>query len=193
MWCLEPPVPAGGVTGLGTGGLATILPDPVAIFPIRTFGDPVLRVRTKPVKDFDASLRRLAEDMLETMYDAPGVGLAAPQIGVSKRICVFDAGDGPQVLVNPVLAETSGDWEYHEGCLSVPGHYWTINRPAFARAVGQDLDGNPVEFAGDELLGRVLQHEIDHLGGHLLLTRLDRATRKEAFRALRNEAIRAPE
>ena len=175
------------------GGSATILPDPVAIFPIRTFGDPVLRVRTKPVKDFDAPLRRLAEDMLETMYDAPGVGLAAPQIGVSKRICVFDAGDGPHVLVNPVLAETSGDWEYHEGCLSVPGHYWNIHRPAFARAVGQDLDGNPVEFAGDELLGRVLQHEIDHLEGHLLLTRLDRATRKEAFRALRNEAFRAPE
>ena len=192
MWCLSL-LPAPKVTGLGTGGLATILPDPVAIFPIRTFGDPVLRVRTKPVKDFDAPLRRLAEDMLETMYDAPGVGLAAPQIGVSKRICVFDAGDGPQVLVNPVLVETSGDWEYQEGCLSVPGHYWNINRPAFARAVGQDLDGNPVEFAGDELLGRVLQHEIDHLEGHLLLTRLDRATRKEAFRTLRSEAFRAPE
>lgn len=165
----------------------------VAIFPIRTFGDPVLRIRTKPVEHFDAPLRRLAEDMLETMYDAPGVGLAAPQIGVSKRICVFDAGDGPQVLVNPVLVEASGEWEYQEGCLSVPGHAWNINRPAFARVVGQDLDGNPVEFAGDELLGRVLQHEIDHLEGHLLLTRLDRPTRKEAFRALRSEAFRASE
>ena len=165
----------------------------MAIFPIRTFGDPVLRVRTKPVDDFDAPLRRLAEDMIETMYDAPGVGLAAPQIGVSKRICVFDTGDGPHVLVNPVLVEASGEWEYQEGCLSVPGHDWNINRPAFARVVGQDLDGNPVEFAGDELLGRVLQHEIDHLDGHLLLTRLDRPTRKEAFRALRSEAFRAPE
>ncbi len=179
-----------GDRGLETGNYPR---GPVAIFPIRTFGDPVLRVRTKPVEHFDAPLGRLAEDMLETMYDAPGVGLAAPQIGVSKRICVFDAGDGPQVLVNPVLVETSGDWEYQEGCLSVPGHYWTINRPAFARAVGQDLDGNPVEFAGDELLGRVLQHEIDHLEGHLLLTRLDRATRKEAFRVLRSEAFRTPE
>lgn len=172
---------------------ATILVGPVAIFPIRTFGDPVLSVRTKPVEHFDAPLRRLAEDMLETMYDAPGVGLAAPQIGVSKRICVFDAGDGPQILVNPVLVETSGDWVYQEGCLSVPGHYWDIDRPAFARAVGKDLDGNPVEFAGDELLGRVLQHEIDHLDGRLLLTRLGRAARKEALRTLRSEAFRAPE
>lgn len=167
--------------------------DSVAIFPIRTFGDPVLRVRTKPVEDFDAPLRRLAEDMLETMYDAPGVGLAAPQIGVAKRICVFDAGDGPNVLVNPVLVETSGEWDFDEGCLSVPGYYWSINRPAFARAVGQDIKGNPVEFAGDELLGRVLQHEIDHLEGKLLLSRLGRATRKEALRAIRSEALRSPE
>ena len=189
----KPPRPSRCEPAAGGCRAATILVGPVAIFPIRTFGDPVLSVRTKPVECFDAPLRRLAEDMLETMYDAPGVGLAAPQIGVSKRICVFDAGDGPQVLVNPVLVETSGDWEYQEGCLSVPGHYWNINRPAFARAVGQDLDGDPVEFAGDELLGRVLQHEIDHLEGHLLLTRLGGDTRKEALRILRSEAFRAPE
>lgn len=159
------------------------------MFPIRTFGDPVLRVRTERVEVFDGSLRRLAEDMIDTMYDAPGVGLAAPQIGVSKRICVFDAGDGAQVLVNPEIVETSGEWEFDEGCLSVPGHYWPIIRPAFARAHGQDLDGAPVEFAGDELLGRVLQHETDHLNGMLLIARLDRPARKAALRDIRNQAL----
>ncbi len=161
----------------------------MAIFPIRTFGDPVLRVRTDRVEVFDDALRRLAEDMIETMYDAPGVGLAAPQIGVSKRICVFDAGDGPQVLVNPEVVEGSGSWEFDEGCLSVPGHYWTIVRPAWARAAGQDLDGAPVEYAGEELLGRVLQHETDHLNGMLLIERLDGSTRKAALRDLRNKAL----
>lgn len=160
----------------------------MAIFPIRTFGDPVLRAGTTRVEEFDASLRRLAEDMLETMYDAPGVGLAAPQIGVSKSICVFDAGEGPRVLVNPEIMESSGAWEFDEGCLSVPGHYWTIERPAYARVVGQDLDGVPVEYAGEELLGRVLQHEIDHLNGLLLIQRLDRPTRKAALVELRNRA-----
>ena len=157
----------------------------MAIFPIRTFGDPVLRLRTPQVEVFDGALRRLAEDMIETMYDAPGVGLAAPQIGVSKRICVFDAGDGPQVLVNPEIVETSGTWAFDEGCLSVPGHYWPIERPSYARAVGQNLDGAPVEYAGEELLGRVLQHEIDHLNGMLVIERLDRPTRKAAMRDLR--------
>lgn len=162
----------------------------VAIFPIRTFGDPVLRLRTTRVEVFDGALRRLAEDMIETMYDAPGVGLAAPQIGVSKRICVFDAGDGPRVLVNPEIVETSGLWDFGEGCLSVPGYYWTIERPAFVRATGQDVHGDPVEYAGEELLGRVLQHEIDHLNGMLLIQRLDRPTRKAALRDLRNSRAR---
>ena len=165
----------------------------MAVFPIRTFGDPVLRVRTEQVEVFDDALRRLADDMIETMYEAPGVGLAAPQIGVSKRICVFDAGDGPQVLVNPEIVETSGEWEFDEGCLSVPGHYWPITRPAFARARGQDLSGAPVEYAGHELLGRVLQHETDHLNGMLLIERLDRPTRKDALRDIRNQALGLPE
>ncbi|MYD04469.1 MAG: peptide deformylase [Acidimicrobiia bacterium] len=160
--------------------------DLVAIFPIRTFGDPVLSIKTKPVKRFDDPLRRLSEDMIETMYEAPGVGLAAPQIGVAKRMFVFDVGDGPEVMVNPKLVESSGAWEYQEGCLSVPGHYFLISRPAFARAIGQDLDGQPIEFAGDELLGRVLQHEIDHLDGRLLLTRLPPAQRSEVYSELQN-------
>ncbi len=161
----------------------------MAIFPIRTFGDAVLRTPAEPVTDFGDALQRLVADMLDTMYDAPGVGLAAPQIGVSKRIFVADAGEGPFVVVNPELVETSGEWEFEEGCLSVPGHFWIVSRPGFARIRGVDEHGEPVEHAGDELLGRVLQHEFDHLQGTLLLERLTRRERKEALRELRDEQL----
>jgi peptide deformylase len=161
------------------------------IFPIRVFGDPVLRLPAAPIKQIDQGVRRLAEDMIETMYDAPGVGLAAPQIGVSRAVIVFDAqdGDGARVLINPALTETSGEFEYEEGCLSVPGRFWPIIRPGFARAVGLDLEGREVEYAGEGLMGRVLQHEVDHLRGLLLLERLDTKTRKQALRDLRNQSL----
>lgn len=163
----------------------------MAILPIRTFGDPVLRTKTAPVAAIDDGVRKLVEDMIETMYDAPGVGLAAPQIGVSRAVFVFDAqdGDGPRTVINPEMVETGGEWEYEEGCLSVPGHFWPITRPAFARVRGIDLDGRPVEYSGEELMGRVLQHEFDHLQGMLLLERLERRVRKQALRDLRNEAL----
>jgi peptide deformylase len=161
----------------------------MAIFPIRTFGDPVLNTPAAPIDDITSSIERLAEDMLETMYAAPGVGLAAPQIGISKRIFVADIGEGPFVMINPEIAETGDIWEWEEGCLSVPGKFWPIDRPAFARATGIGLDGNPVTYEGDELMGRVLQHEIDHLDGILLLERLPRRTRRQALRDLRNEAL----
>lgn len=161
----------------------------MAIFPIRTFGDAVLRIPAQPVEEFDRALSRLADDMLETMYDAPGVGLAAPQIGVSKRIFVFDAGEGPQVLVNPRLMEASGSWEFEEGCLSVPDRSWPIVRPGWVKMAGCDPEGKPLEFAGDELLGRVLQHELDHLNGTLLVERLDRRLRKAVLRELRGAVI----
>lgn len=161
------------------------------IYPIRSFGDPVLRMPAAPVKEIDAGVRRLVEDMIETMYHAPGVGLAAPQIGVSRAVVVFDAqdGKGAQVLINPDLVETSGEYEYDEGCLSVPGYFWPLVRPAFARARGLGLEGNEVEYSGDELMGRVLQHEIDHLRGILLLERLDNKTRKQALKDLRNAVL----
>lgn len=167
----------------------------MAIFPIRTFGDPVLRTPAAPVEEIDAGIGRLVTDMLETMYDAPGVGLAAPQIGVALRVVVFDIGDGPHHVVNPVLLESSGTWTFEEGCLSVPGHYWEISRPAFARVRGLDLNGNEVAYAGDELLGRVLQHEVDHIEGHLLIDRLGRRARKQALKEIRDEAfgLRGPE
>lgn len=161
----------------------------MAIFPIRTFGDPVLRIAAAPVGEVDRSIARLAEDMLETMYDAPGVGLAAPQIGVPKRVIVWDVGEGPGVLVNPEIVEASGEWEHQEGCLSVPEKYWPIVRPAWVRVRGLDLEGREVEHAGDELLGRVLQHEVDHVNGILLIERLPEPVRKEALRQLREEAL----
>ena len=163
----------------------------MAIYPIRTFGDPVLRMTTKPVTDIDDKVHTLVRDMIETMYDAPGVGLAANQIGVSRRVAVFDAQDelGPRVMINPEVVETAGEWEYDEGCLSVPNRYWEITRPAFARVKALDLDGNDVEYAGDGLLGRVLQHEVDHLNGALLLDVLPRRVRKKALKELREEAL----
>lgn len=163
----------------------------MAIFPIRTYPDPVLRTPTVPVARVDDSVRKLVDDLIETMYDAPGVGLAANQIGVSRRVAVFDAhdGEGPRPLINPVIVETSGEWEYEEGCLSVPGHYWPIIRPELCRVRSLDLDGNEIEYAGTELLGRVLQHEISHLDGGLLIDQLPRRTRKKALRDLRQELL----
>lgn len=163
----------------------------MAIYPIRTFGDPVLRLETKPITDIDSTVRTLANDMIETMYDAPGVGLAANQIGVSRSIAVFDAQDdlGPRVIINPEIVETSGEAEIEEGCLSVPGLWWEISRPAFARVQALDLEGNEVEHAGDGLLGRVLQHEVAHLNGGLLLDVLPKRLRKKALRDLRDEAL----
>lgn len=175
----------------GTSRQATSLSPVMAIFPIRTFGDPVLRTVATAIDEIDDGVRRLVDDMVETMYDAPGVGLAAPQIGIARRVFVFDWADGTgaHVMINPVMVETSGEWEFEEGCLSVPGRYWPIRRAGFARLTGLDLDGNEVEYAGDELLGRVLQHEFDHLQGTLLIERLERSVRKEALRELRDEAL----
>lgn len=161
----------------------------MAIYPIRLFGDPVLRIQAATVDDIDASVERLINDMLETMYEAPGVGLAAPQIGVSKRVFVADIGEGPFHLINPEIVETGGSWTFDEGCLSVPGRYWPIKRPGYARARGISLDGETVEYEGEELIGRVLQHEIDHLHGMLLLERLPTRTKRQALRDLREDAL----
>jgi peptide deformylase len=161
----------------------------MAVYPIRTFGDPVLRLPCVEVTEFDATLRKLADDMLETMYDAPGVGLAANQVGVQKRFFVYDVGDGPGAIVNPVLSEHRGEWEYTEGCLSVPDLAWPIVRFQEVHVDGFDLYGNPVSMDGDELKARMLQHEVDHLDGRLLLTHLDRRQHKEAMRALRRRAM----
>jgi peptide deformylase len=163
----------------------------VATYPIRVFGDPVLRQRASEVENVDGRLVRLVDDMIETMYEAPGVGLAAPQVGVERRLFVYDVDDGTgaRVLVNPVITESSGEWEFEEGCLSVPGLHWTIVRPKEVHVTGYDLEGNEVSLEADEYLARVLQHELDHLDGVLLLERLDKETRREAMRTLRARAL----
>jgi peptide deformylase len=158
---------------------------PVPGFTIRLFGDPVLRQRTNDVSEIDGSLKQLADDMLETMYAAPGVGLAAPQVGIQKRLFVYDAGEGPSVVINPRISESAGEWTYEEGCLSVPGLSWPIVRPREILLEGLDLDGNELAIEAEEYLARVYQHEVDHLDGVLLIERLDPDQRKQAMRTLR--------
>lgn len=161
----------------------------MAIHPIRTHGDPVLKVRCAEVTEIDAGLVTLVEDMIDTMHDAPGVGLAANQVGVQKRLFVYDVGDGPQAVINPVLSGPHGEWTYDEGCLSVPELYWPITRPKEVELRGVDLDGSDLVLHGDELLARVFLHEVDHLDGTLLVERLDPEQKKEALRTLRNRAL----
>jgi peptide deformylase len=157
---------------------------------IRIFGDPVLRQRTPDVETVDESIVRLVDDMIETMWAAPGVGLAAPQVGVQKRLFVYDVGDGPQAVVNPEISDQRGEWTYDEGCLSVPTLFWPIVRPKQVHLRGSDLDGNEISIEADALLARVFQHEADHLDGMLILERLDAEQRKEAMRTLRERALR---
>jgi peptide deformylase len=169
----------------------------MAPYTIRVVGDPVLRqltneIPSEEILEIDGTLAQLAQDMLTTMYEAPGVGLAAPQIGVRKRMFVYDVGEGPRVVINPVITETQGEWTYEEGCLSVPEMSWPIVRAKRVHLVGRDLDGNEVAIEADELEARCLQHEVDHLDGVLLIERLDPETRKQALRSIRERAMTPP-
>jgi peptide deformylase len=159
---------------------------------IRQYGDPVLKERTREIMEIDASVAALAESMIETMYEAPGAGLAANQIGVMRRIFVYDIGEGAQVVINPRIVESDGEWIYEEGCLSVPGLSWDIVRPNAVHLLGLDLDGNEVSIEATELEGRVFQHELDHLDGILLVERLDPDQRKEAMKILRSRTLHLP-
>src|SRR5690348_2370590 len=114
----------------------------MATYTIRTFGDPVLKQRAREVEELDGALARLVDTMYETMYEASGVGLAAPQVGVQRRIFTYDVGEGPEVLVNPEIVASSGDWSFEEGCLSIPGLAFEIVRPKIVTVRGLDLDGN---------------------------------------------------
>ena len=170
-----------------TSGSGTL--DAVSTFSVRLFGDPVLRQRANDVEELDGDLVRLVDAMYDTMRDALGLGLAAPQVGVLKRLYTYDLGEGPRVIVNPEIVESTGEWSYEEGCLSVPGLHFEIVRPKLVTVRGVDLDGKEIVFEGDELMGRLIQHEIDHLDGVLLLDRLDPDRRKEAMRELRRAQL----
>ena len=163
----------------------------MTIHRIRTLGDPVLKETARDVERFDASLVRLRDDMLETMYDAPGVGLAAPQIGLSLRFFVFDPGDGrgPGAMANPVITLAEGEIEEDEGCLSVPGVYHPTKRAARVRVQGQDVEGAALMLEGEGLVARIYQHETDHLLGMLYLDRLDQAGRRSVLAAIRDREL----
>ena len=155
------------------------------IQPIRLFGDPVLRTPAQPVTDFDKELRQLVKDLEETMIDAPGAGLAAPQIGVGLRVFTYHVDGVLGHLVNPDLDLSEEEQEGDEGCLSFPGLVYDTRRALSVVAKGFDMHGEPVVIEGTELLARAIQHETDHLDGVLFIDRLDKAQRKLALKAIR--------
>lgn len=157
---------------------------------IRIIGDPVLKQRAADVTKVDGSFVRLVDDMFTTMYDAPGVGLAAPQVGVQQRFFVYDYEDRPGIIVNPTIVEARGEATFAEGCLSVPGLSWDIVRPAEIHVTGFDLDGHEVDLELSDYAARVFEHEIDHLDGVLLVEHLTDEQRKEARKALRELRLR---
>jgi peptide deformylase len=161
---------------------------------IRMFGDPVLKTRASPVESFDGSLFHLAEEMLATMHEHGGVGLAANQIGRLKRILVAAIEEEKFVLVNPVIEESAVTAEKElEGCLSIPGIQVEVERPTAVTVSGQDTSGTPLKIEATGLLARVLQHEIDHLDGVLILDRSDRESRKAAMREIRERLVAGKE
>jgi peptide deformylase len=161
----------------------------VASYQIRLFGDPVLTQRSTEVTDIDAKLVQLADDMVATMHEAHGLGLAAPQVGVQKRLFVYQLPDqDPVSIVNPVISDSRGEWEYEEGCLSIPGLFFPIVRPKEILLTGFDLEGREMAIEADEVEARCFQHELDHLDGRLLLSLLDKDQKKEAMRELRRRA-----
>jgi peptide deformylase len=149
----------------------------MALLEIRRYPDPGLQKKAEPIKDLDPSLKTLIEDMIETMYHAPGIGLAATQVGKPVRVIVFDLhpreeGRNPSCLINPEIVETEGEQILEEGCLSVPEYFSEVKRNAKVKVRGLDPGGKPVEICGEGVLATVLQHEIDHLDGILFIDRI---------------------
>ena len=145
----------------------------MAIRTIRIQGDPVLEKKCREVAEMTPKLKELIEDMIDTMYEANGVGLAAPQVGFLKRVVVIDVGDGPIVMVNPVILETSGEQTGDEGCLSLPGKAGTVTRPNYVKARAFDENMEEYEIEGTELLARAICHETDHLDGHMYTEKVE--------------------
>lgn len=165
-------------------------------YEIRTFGDPVLKTPAAAVTEINGKIARLVDDMFDTLYASDsGIGLAAPQIGVQKQIFVWEIDDEAKVIINPEIVESSGEWLYDEGCLSIPGLYVEILRPNEVLMRGRDLDGNEIEIEANELMGRLFQHELDHLHGLLMFDRMSPEQRKEAlgeYRRILDQQAAAP-
>lgn len=147
----------------------------MAIRTIRIQGDPVLEKTCKEVKEVTPRTRELIGDMLDTMYEANGVGLAAPQVGILRRIVVIDIGEGPVVMINPKILETSGEQTGDEGCLSLPGKAGVVTRPNYVKAIAYDENMEEYEIEGTELMARAMCHEIDHLDGHMYTEKVEGA------------------
>jgi peptide deformylase len=163
----------------------------MAVLRIRKLGDPVLREEARPVERFDGAFRRLVDDMFETMYAAPGVGLAAPQVGVSLRLFVYDDGEGNTgAVANPELSELENEESRDEGCLSIPGPFYPAVRALRATVRGLDVEGRPLELRGEGLVARIFQHETDHTDGVLYIDRLPPEGRREVMRMLREHEVR---
>jgi peptide deformylase len=151
-------------------------------YQIRTYGDPVLKSKASEVSDINGKIARLVDDMFDTLYESDsGIALAAPQIGVQKQIFVWDVDDQHMAIINPQIVESSGEWVYDEGCLSIPGLYVEMLRPNHVLIRGYTVDGDEVEIEASELMGRLFQHEIDHLQGVLMFDRMTPEQRKEAM------------
>mgnify|MGYP001088714150 CR=1 FL=1 len=145
----------------------------MAIRQIRVLGDDILRKTSKEVKEMTPRMHTLVEDMYDTMYEAMGVGLAAPQVGILKRIVVIDIGEGPVVMINPRIVESSGEQTGEEGCLSVPGKSGIVTRPNYVKAVALDEDMKEYEIEGEGLMARAICHELEHLDGHLYVEKVE--------------------
>jgi len=163
----------------------------MAVLSVRKYGDPALRRRGSEVGEITAEIRKIVDDMVETMYNEVGIGLAAPQVGISLRLIVIADDRTRQVrpLVNPVIVDRSGEQTAEEGCLSIPGIFAPVSRAAWVRVEARDLDGQPVTIEGRDLLARVLQHEIDHVDGVLFIDRLDPVTRDRIKRKIKKEGL----
>lgn len=153
----------------------------MAIRQIRELGDDILRKQSKPVTKLTLRTKILIKDMLETMYEENGVGLAAPQVGILKQIVVVDIGEGPYVLINPEIVETSGEQTGDEGCLSVPGKVGTVTRPNYVKVHCLNEDMEEVEYEGEELLARAFCHEIDHLKGIVYVDKVEGPLREAVY------------
>jgi peptide deformylase len=164
----------------------------MALLPIITAPDPRLKIKAKPVAAVDANVRRLMDDMVETMYHAIGIGLAAPQVGVSIRLILVDDGSrGPRALINPTIIEGRGSIRGEEGCLSIPGIFGEVERSEWVRVEAKDAEGQPLAFEARGLQARVIQHEMDHLDGVLFIDRLPPVTRDRIKKKIQKEGLPA--